>query len=69
VCGLRALAGAAQAFNDVLGRNTVMVDNPDAAPSQADKAAEIPPRTAPDRAAHARAVRLRSTRTVSICVV
>jgi len=54
VFGLRAVADIAQAFNEALGRDTVMADDPNAAPSQA---AETPPRTAPDRAVHARAVK------------
>ncbi|KAE8911840.1 hypothetical protein PF005_g24734 [Phytophthora fragariae] len=33
-----------------------MTGNSDAAPSQADDATDTPPRTAPDRAAHARAM-------------
>ncbi|KAE8973133.1 hypothetical protein PF002_g25997 [Phytophthora fragariae] len=45
-------AGPSQA-----GRDAAMADDPDAAPSQAGLDADTPPRTAPDHAAHARAVK------------
>ncbi|KAE9194497.1 hypothetical protein PF005_g17663, partial [Phytophthora fragariae] len=70
----QAAQGIARASNKALGRDTRMVDNPeagpsqagrdaamaddpDAAPSQAGLDADTPPRTAPDRAAHALAVK------------
>ncbi|KAE9007469.1 hypothetical protein PF005_g9069 [Phytophthora fragariae] len=45
-------AGPSQA-----GRDAAMADDSDATPSQAGLAADTPPRTAPDHAAHARAVK------------